>query len=58
MLKFAEIVVFPSKKVLLLDQVPQILRNKFYRDSSHNLPPISLMMMIMMMTILLMIMMR
>ena len=36
MLKFAEIVVFPSKKVLLLDQVPQILRNKFYRDTSHN----------------------
>ena len=29
-IKFIEIVVFPSKKYLLLDQVPQILRNKLY----------------------------
>ena len=30
-MKFVEMVVFPRKKVLMLDQVPQILRNKLYR---------------------------
>ena len=29
-MKFTEIVVFPTKRVLHLDQVPQILRNKLY----------------------------
>ena len=29
-IKFTELAVFPSKKILLLDQVPQILRNKLY----------------------------
>ena len=31
-IKFVEMVVFPSKTVLLLDQIPQILRNKLYRE--------------------------
>ena len=31
-IKFTELAVFPSKKILLLDQVPQILRNKLYRN--------------------------
>ena len=34
-IKFAEMVVFPSKTVLDLDQIPQILRNKLYRDFYH-----------------------
>ena len=34
-IKFVEMVVFPSMTGLLLDQIPQILRNKLYRDSSH-----------------------
>ena len=34
-IKFVEMAVFPSKTVLLLDQIPQILRNKLYRESSH-----------------------
>ena len=29
-MKFTEVVVLPKKKVLLLDQIPQILRNKLY----------------------------
>ena len=29
-MKFTEIVVLPNKKILLLDQIPQILRNKLY----------------------------
>ena len=34
-IKFVEMVVFPSKTVLPLDQIPQILRNKLYRDCYH-----------------------
>ena len=34
-IKFVEMVVFPSKTVLDLDQIPQILRNKLYRDCYH-----------------------
>ena len=34
-IKFVEIAVFPSMKILLLDQVPQILRNKLYSHVSE-----------------------